>query len=52
MPKNELQKVKNSIMSLQEAHYEKVAENRPPLKFDFMWGLYPGTFPESASKRL
>ena len=46
MPKNELKKVKNSILSLQEALSEIVAENRPPQKFDFIWGLFSGTFSE------
>ena len=48
MPEIEPQKVKNSILSLQETLSEKVAENRPPLKFEFVGG----TFSESASERL
>ena len=52
MPKNKPQKVKNTILSLQEALFEKVAEKRPPLKFDFIGGLFSGTFSESTSERL
>ena len=39
MPKNDPKKVKISICGLLEGISEKVAENRPPLKSKFRWGI-------------
>ena len=52
MPKNGPKIVKISILSPLEGVLEKMWESIPPLKFDFMGGLFSTTFSESASNRL
>ena len=44
--------MKISIFSPLEGVLEKMWESIPPLKFDFMGGLFSTTFSESASNRL
>ena len=44
--------MKISILSPLKGVLEKMSESIPPLKFDFMGGLFSTTFSESASNRL